>query len=241
MRIRNLLVLAVGMSAIVAIPTRTEAGPIFYDPAPYLGFEDSPFGGSGYSVYLETFEDGMLNVPGVSASGGSAIDGPYVDSVENNGHSWYSNFALDQFTFSFNEATLGTLPTVAGIVLTDVGYNSLTPYFANFVFEAFGPDGASLGSTGPYYFGDGHDTGEKNEDRFFGVSNSAGISAIRISTNETRDWEVDHLQYGVRVPEPGSLILAAIGMAALVRRRYRCESRSVISTCCAVRPKAETA
>jgi len=209
------------MSLIVAIPALCNATPIFYGPTPYLGSMDSPFSGPEYALHLETFEDGMLNTPGVSASGGSVIDGPYVDSVEIGGHSWYSNFTLDQVTFAFDAASLGALPTVAGIVLTDVGYNSLTPYFANFLFEAFGPDGAALGSIGPYYFGDGRDTGENREDRFVGVSNAGGISAIRISTNETRDWEVDHLQYGVKVPEPGSLILVAIGMAGVVRRRYR--------------------
>lgn len=220
---RSLLALVLGASTIVAIPARAGASPIFYGPTPYLSFADSPFSGSDYSLHIETFEDG-LNAPGVSVSGGSAIDGPYVDSVENgsDGHSWYSDFVLDQFTFSFDEAALGALPTVAGIVLTDVGYNSLTPYFADFLFEAFGPNGVSLGAIGPYYFGDGSDTGQNGEDRFFGVMNPGGISSIRISTSDTRDWEVDHLQYGTQsVPEPGSLILTAIGVAGVVSRRYR--------------------
>jgi len=175
-------------------------------------------------LYLEDMEDGLLNTPGVWASGGSVIDGPYVDSIENgsSGHSWYSNFVLNQFTFTFDEAVLGTLPNVAGIVLTDVGYNSVTPYFASFVFEAFGPGGVSLGVTAPYYMGDGHDTGQKNEDRVFGVMNAGGISAIKISTSDTRDWEVDDLQYGnVPTPEPGTLLLVATGMVGAVARRYR--------------------
>ena len=211
--------------ALALTSARAGASPIFYGPTPYLGFSDSPFSGSG--VYVETFEDG-LNTPGVIVSGGSVINGPYVDSIEDgsSGHSWYSNFVLDSFTFTFDAAALGGLPTLAGLVPTDVGYNSVTPYYANFLFEAFGPGGVSLGSIGPYYMGDGQDTGQTGEDRFFGVMNPDGISAIRISTDQTRDWEIDHLQYGATttVPEPSSLMLVATGIVGLAggyRRRKR--------------------
>jgi|SoiMethySBSTD1v2_1073268.scaffolds.fasta_scaffold20141_7 PEP-CTERM motif len=226
MRTRVLPVVILGAAAIIALSvTRADASAILYGPTAYQSFTDSPFSGPGYSMYVEDLEDGVLNTPGVWASGGSVIDGPYVDSVENggNGHSWYSNFVLQQFTFAFDQAVLGALPTVAGIVLTDVGYNALTPYFGNFYFEAFGLGGVSLGAIGPYYMGDGHDTGQKAEDRFFGVMNAGGISAIRIGTSETRDWEVDHLQYGTvsTVPEPSSLMLLAVGVAGAIGRRYR--------------------
>jgi hypothetical protein len=211
--------------AVALTSGRAVASPIFYGPTPYLGFSDSPFSGSG--VYVESFEDG-LNTPGVIVSGGSAINGPYVDSIGSDGHSWYSNFVLDSFTFTFDAAVIGGLPTLAGLVLTDVGYNAATPYFANFLFEAFGPGGVSLGSIGPYYMGDGQDTGQTAEDRFFGVMNPGGISAIRISTDQTRDWEIDHLQYGstTTVPEPSSLMLVGTGIVGLVcryRRRKRAE------------------
>jgi PEP-CTERM motif len=230
MKIQTIPTLILGAATIVAVTaSRADASPIFYGPTAYQSFGDSPFAGSGYSVYLENMEDGVLNTPGVSASGGSVIDGPYVDSVENggDGHSWYSNFVLDQFTFTFDETALGALPTVAGIVLTDVGYNSLTPYFANFRFEAFGPGGVSLGAIGPYYMGDGHDTGQKEEDRFFGVMNAAGISSIRIGTSDTKDWEVDHLQYGTvtTVPEPSSLLLVGMGLAGVIALRNRRKRR----------------
>jgi len=212
---------------------------------------DSPFSGPGYSIYLETFEDGLLNTPGVSASGGSVVNGQYVDSVDGDdgvidgngstqGHSWYSNFVLGYFTFTFDANVLGSLPTVAGLVWTDVGFNSLTPYYGNFTFEAFGPGGFSLGSSGPYYLGDGQDAGQASDDRFFGVSDSDGISAITIRTIDSADWEVDHLQYGALsplretlspVPEPGSLTLLGIGVVGLLReyrRRARSKDASVI-------------
>ncbi len=223
MQIRTLTFIVGAATAAALTAARADASPIFYGPTSYQSFSDSPFSGSGFSVYVEDFEDG-LNAPGVSASGGSVINGPYVDSVEggSEGHSWYSNFVLDQFTFTFDETVLGALPTVAGIVLTDVGWNSLTPYVANFLFEAFGPDGASLGAIGPYYLGESPDTGQQSDDRFFGVMNAGGISAIKLMTSETRDWEVDHLQYGTTtVPEPSSLLLVGLGLAGVVGRRYR--------------------
>lgn len=225
MRTRTSPIVILSAATIVAFSAaRADASAILYGPTAYQSFADSPFSGAGYSVYLEDMEDG-LNAPGVSASGGSAIDGPYVDSVDHgsNGHSWYSNFVLDHFTFTFDKEALGALPTVAGIVLTDVGYNALTPYFANFYFEAFGSDGVSLGAIGPYWMGDGQDTGQKAEDRFFGVMNAGGISAITIRTTGTRDWEVDHLQYGSvsPVPEPGSLALLSIGLVGAIGQRYR--------------------
>jgi hypothetical protein len=43
-------------------------------PTPYLSSLDSPFNGPVFSYFfLENFEDGLLNVPGVTASAGSLI------------------------------------------------------------------------------------------------------------------------------------------------------------------------
>ena len=208
------------------------ASPIFYGPAPYSGATSSPFNSSSYAYhYLETFEDG-LNTPGVTASGGMVIGwDPFVDSVDADdgildglggasGHSWYSNGA-HELMFMFDAVALGTLPTDVGIVWTDIGYNAPTPYWGPVIFEAFGFDGTSLGLIGPSLFGDGFDTGQTAEDRFFGVSDARGISAIRVAT-DNGDWEVDHLQYAATqpVPEPATLFLLAMGGAVgLVRSR----------------------
>ena len=175
------------------------ADPILFTQGPYLSQDDSPFTGANFSYFfLEDFEDALLNTPGASASGGYAIGwDQYVDSVEggSSGHSWYSGFTETSFTFTFDADALGALPTHVGLVWTDIGWNAPTPYWGPVTFEAFGPLGTSLGAIGPSWLGDGMDTGQKGEDRFFGATYDGGISAIRIATNN-RDWEVDHLQYG---------------------------------------------
>lgn len=208
------------------------AGPIFYAPMAYSSAADSPFNSTGHAYsFLETFEDG-LNTPGVAASAGLTIGfDRFVDSVDAddgildgtgsaNGHSWYSNGAHD-VTFTFNPLALGGLPTDVGIVFTDIGYNAPTSYWGPVSFEAFGFDGSSLGLLS-FLFGDGFDTGQTAEDRFLGVSDARGISAIRIGTNNG-DWEVDHLQYAAPtpVPEPSTLLLLGTGAVALIRSRGR--------------------
>lgn len=197
---------------------------------------NSPFTGFA-NFQLEDFEDGLLNTPGASINPGAVISGPnaFRDSVDADdgtidgsglgGFSVYSGNTLSTFRFEFDAAALGSLPTYAGIVWTDVG-NVLSGNlgFGGVTFRAFGPGNVSLGSIGPFLLGDGIATGTTAEDRFFGVIDSGGISAIEISMDNSVDWEVDHLQYGVQaVPEPGSLALMLSGGAMLmwiVRRRH---------------------
>jgi hypothetical protein len=149
--------------------------------------------------FLETFEDGALNTPGVTASTGSVIGpGGLTDSVDaddgvidgsgTNGHSFFAIPGSTGITFTFDATALSGLPTRVGIVWTD-GEGTTT-------FEAFGPGGVPLGQIGPVAIADGSVTGTTAEDRFFGVIHTAGISSIRIS-NTVGGIEVDHLQYGV--------------------------------------------
>ena len=208
--------------------TSAAGDPVLFTNGAYLSQADSPFNGSDFSYFfLENFEDALLNTPGVSASGGHAIGwDQYVDSVEggSSGHSWYSGFTETSFTFTFDADALGTLPTHVGLVWTDIGWNAPTPYYGLVTFEAFGPLGASLGSLGPYWLGDGMDTGQNGEDRFFGAIYDGGISSIRIGTNN-KDWEVDHLQYGAAaptpVPEPSTLLMVGAGALAMFRKRFK--------------------
>jgi hypothetical protein len=182
----------------------------YLGPSPYLQFSDSPFYGNnlGY-FYLENFEDGALNTPGVTASGGFIMGpGPFTDSVDaddgsidgsgQNGHSWWSGFpnGVKSITFAFNKNVLGALPTHAGLVFTDVRSGWVGGDYVT--FEAFDKNGNSLGLYGPFQLDNGYVTGETGEDRFFGVINTGGISAIKMSMDISNNWECDYLQYGGR-------------------------------------------
>jgi len=193
-------------------------------PTPYLSAADSPFA----SAVIEDFEDGSLTA-GITADAGVVLGpGPQTDSVDGDdgaidgsgtgGHSWY--LSASSVTFRFDAGVLGGLPTKAGLVWTDVGAVSSGDFgFADVTFEAFDQNGGSLGVTGPYLLGDGQVTGGTAEDRFFGIVNAGGVSAIKISVPSSNDWEVDHVQYAEVVPEPALMGALALGAALIKGRR----------------------
>lgn len=175
----------------------------FYTPnASYLSFNDSPFQDESFTYFhLEDFEDGELNTPGVVASSGKAyqsssnnndsVDGDdgTIDGSGSRGRSWWS-WNDGYITFTFDKDILGQFPTHAGIVVTDVKISKIS-------IEGFDSEGASLGiATNEFK---GISQGSTEEDRFLGISNENGISAIKVSTtaDTSLGWEVDHLQYGL--------------------------------------------
>ena len=194
----------------------------FIGPLPYSSFNDplsgantSPFSGLQFSyLHLEDFEDGLLNTPGVSVRefATTNINISFSDSVDGddgvidgratgNARSLFSNLSVSSFTFDFDQSTLNGYPTHAGIVWTDIGRNNGgTPFASDLIdntfFEAFDAAGLSIGMVGPVSLGDSVINRTTDEDRFFGVIHSGGISAIRISMPGKNNWEVDHLQYG---------------------------------------------
>jgi len=201
-------------------------GVTLFGPAPYTSEGDSPYTPISYSwFYLEDFEDGALNTPGVSANAGFVLNpGALTDSVDLGGRSYYAGGGhTTTLTFTFNAGALGgVLPTSAGIVWTDVGFlldNSLGGP-SDVLFEAFDAFNQSLGVIGPVALGDNAFDGDQAEDRFFGMTNAGGISRISITMPNSDDWEVDHLQYGYALPGPASI--GALGIAAVLglpRRR----------------------
>lgn len=196
-------------------------------PSPYLSLADSPFAPfSGFSYFhLEDFEDGLFNVPGVTAAGPGLcvvnvscfVNAGLTDSVEN-GQPGHDHWASGSVTYTFEAGVLGALPNAVGIVWTD-GVNPIR-------FEAFDQNGVSLGVlTGDH--ADGNFLGGKDEDRFYGVTHSGGISRIVIS--DPSGIEVDHLQYGLRaatVPEPTTLALIGAPFTGLAFARRRKRHRS---------------
>jgi hypothetical protein len=230
MRIRSALA-----AVFTAVPllagwaSLAHADPVELVPTPYLSIADSPLAGGSHGYFhLETFEDHLLDTPGVSASGGgvtSVVFGPSIhDSVDADdgvidgsglsGDSFFSPSGPAGITFTFNAAALGALPTHAGVVWTDAGAGS------SVTFSAFGPGGELLFTRTVASLADGSNNGETAEDRFFGVINTAGVSAIFVS-NSSGGIEVDHLQYAGVVPEPQAAVLMLLGLAAgsLVLRR----------------------
>lgn len=203
----------------------------FFGPTPYLSFADSPFNGGAYSsFFVEDFEDGLVNTPGLTAPLG-VVNGPGVfsDSVDgddgvidgsgNGGRGFYSGGTTSVLSFNF-AAVGGVYPVSAGVVWTDVGdVLSGTFGFGVVYIEAFGPGGASLGATTPVVLGDGDFRGGTAEDRFFGVTDAGGISRLDIFTQNSVDWEVDHVQYGYVVPSPGGMVLAGAAGVVMWRRR----------------------
>ena len=209
--------------------------PQFFGPLPYSAF-NNPSAGSAISpfspvrftyFYLEDFEDGALNTPGVTVPefATTNISIGFSDSVDGddgvidgqargNSSSLFSNLTTSSFTFKFSANALGgQLPTHAGIVWTDIGRNGGgTPLFGDLVnntlFEAFGPSGESLGVIGSFSLGDESISRTTSEDRFLGVVNQNGISSIRLSMPGKNNWEVDHLQYGFT---PGTISPSPFG------------------------------
>ena len=201
-------------------------------PTPYMSSADSPFSGTIFSYFaLETFESGALNTPGVQVNPEAVVIAPgtLTDSVDADdgsidgfgtaGHSLYSANRLLKFSFTFDAAVLGALPTHAGIVWTDVG-NTETGVAGidTFTFEAFDAANISLGTT-VAILGDGISNGQTGEDRFFGAVSAEGISRITLRAASSRDWEVDHLQFGRAaaspVPEPSTFAWGFVALAGL--------------------------
>lgn len=205
-----------------------DIGNFIFDDVAYLDASDSPFDlfDPENEFFLEDFEDGLLNAPGLSGFGGEIrLPSAWTDSVDaddgevdgfgTGGHNYWAFFGIGGdgpvARFEFNEEVLGALPTSAGLVWTDGNF------FATTIFEAFGPKGESLGFT-VLNLGDNSHTGETGEDRFIGIIFAGGISAIEIRADLGR-IEVDHVQYGDLVPAPG--VYCLLGLAGLASRRSR--------------------
>ena len=162
----------------------------FFGPTPYLSAADTPPGFASGAMDLENCEDGLVD-PRLITSAGIIAPSGITDSVDaddglidGSGTGGHSLFGFPPFEVEF----LPPLPISAGLVWTDGG----TP--TEVTFEAFGADGQSLGSIGPFTIGDGNNSGGTDEDRFFGVRDEGGILRLRI-THTSGGIEIDHIQF----------------------------------------------
>lgn len=213
---------------------QSSAGLIFLGPTPYLSAADSPFpvDGSNPNFFLDDFEDGELNTPGIyqpfdPVSHGSIIhpsaltdsvdaDDGEIDGNGNNGHSMAANmfitFPLDPpitwsfVRFGFDEEQLGRLPNAFGFTWTD----GIAPNKVR--IELFGSEWEELGQAEFAGLGDDSLAGETAEDRFIGViTHTTSIAFVQITAiypGTPRTFELDHVQYGILIiPEPSGVAL----------------------------------
>ena len=227
-------------SAQLCAPAR--AGFTFLGPTPYLSAADSPFdlSGLGSTFFLEDFED-LVPQPGMSADpilmGDPILEfirqmGNSVDAddgvIDNSGAAGFSassiefidaTYSTEIVRFQFDPVELGFLPTAVGFVLT------LAPPGLRSQFTAFAPDGSSA-------FIDTNDlvltSGTTSDDRFVGVLNPLGILQIVFTSTGivSRGPRVDHLQYGLLVPEPDSVFVFALAFLWILHTLSRIRSAS---------------
>lgn len=168
----------------------------------YNQASDSPFFEIDFSTgyfHLEDFEDEVI-VPGVTADNGGIVsvifgagnhdsvdaDDGVIDGNGAEGDDWFFIAGATGVTWAFDATVLNALPTHVGIVWTD-GDGDIT-------FEAFDSTGTSLGTVVGQHACCGN-SGTTADDRFYGVIEPGGISAIKMA-NASGGIELDHLQYG---------------------------------------------
>jgi hypothetical protein len=195
----GLTLLVLGLAVVAAsAPVFAGGGATPLGPTAYLSAADSPFALGTGTFCLEDFEGAGFDVPGVSGNGSLVTPSTITDSVDGDdgsidgsgtaGQSYFSGDGAGGITFTFDpQAPLG-LPTSAGMVWTDGGFG------VDVTFESFDQNGASLGTIVATALADNSNSGETAEDRFFGIVNPGGVSAIKLSS-PGGGIEVDHLQF----------------------------------------------
>jgi len=194
---------------------RPNAATFYFENTPYASDSDIPTNLylSGSPDFLEDFQDGTLD-GGITASASAILLGGGSDSVFGDGGPG-SIFGPGTLIFSFDSPV-----TAAGLAWTDGESGTTTVRF-----EAFGPGNVSLGFIDVGGFPN-TPVEPFAEDRFFGVKDFGGITSIAVTNfvnggGQAAGIEVDHVQYGVAAPEPGTYLLlgSLLGFAFLAQRR----------------------
>jgi hypothetical protein len=235
---------------LLSFAAQSALGATLYGPTPYRSAADSPFdlSGLGSTFYLEDFEDGELNTPGISWLGPPGIvlepgtltdsvdgDDGVIDGLGRDGRSLRSVGISVDFSdppnvslitsYKFDATALGFLPNAFGFVWTD------GPPLGAVVIDVLDDAGNIRNhyywpETGYGTIGDEFFDGGTADDSFYGIYDPNGFSRIVVWTH-TRDdqfnsFELDHLQYGVIVPEPSTMACAAtVILVCLLPRHTR--------------------
>lgn len=239
MSLHGRLSLGVALAVVAPLAARAGVGP-YVGPVPYLSAADNPFPLAMPGFCLETFEDGAIDPLGVSGNGALVTPGGLTDSVDaddgpidgfGNGGNSYFGGGIPGITFTFDPLRAGGLPTQAGMVWTD-GEGTIS-------FEAFDENGASLGVHGPFSHADASNFGETGEDRFYGVTNPGGISAIRL-TNTSGGIEIDHLTLDNTPPDSCDPLVSATTTSTTVVTTTTSSTSTTIAPGCAGVPVGPT-
>jgi hypothetical protein len=218
---------ALGVAAALALAVAAPASHAltFYGPTPYTSFPGTPLFAA---TALENFEGAPI--AGYTALSGTLLaPAGLTDSVDganpgagSTGNSWYSA-GSNSIGFAFT----GTLPTLVGLVWTDVGFTDAGTIGgpSQVYLDVYDAGNSLVGTLDMGLLGDAFASGETREDRFGGAFLAGGISKIVMRMPNSNDWEVDHLQFGAPVPEPSTYALMGLGLlgvgSALARKRRR--------------------
>lgn len=202
---------AAAIAAVItsAIPSLSHAQ-TFSAATAYASSQNSPYFATktvGKQYFLEDFEDGGINTPGLSVLETAIAlftPSPTTDSVDiddytlngsgTGGISLAPTSPTGTITFAFSNAALGGFPTKAGFVWTDGAPNN------SILVTAWNPQGITVQAQ--YNgLGDNNGSGGTAEDRFIGIEWPAGIQYLRVQSL-TGFLEVDHVQYATPVNSP---------------------------------------
>jgi len=117
--------------------------------------------------------------------------------------------------FRFDPDELGRYPTYVGFVVTE----ALDPFSeVEFGTQSLtGPESPEGGYDPLTWEPDITFPGDTRQHRFFGIHAASGISRLDILNVR----QIDHLQYGYAIPEPGAGVLCVLVAFSLFRRRAR--------------------
>jgi hypothetical protein len=234
------------LAIVISGPQAVRAEIRFIGPFPYSSAADSPFNlsGLGSTFFLEDYEDFDFDeTPGVAdwffgIGPGFSVD---ADDGAVDGQSAGLASALPQnvftsggttgtaLTVAFNSSDLGSYPTAFGMVFTSKD-NSAGILASN--LNVFDGAGALLASFDLRYalslYSNGFDA---TDDVFVGVVSSDGLPIVEYqetfpappgsSLPPGLPARIDHLQYGLLVPEPSGWALAFAGLCYTGRMLFK--------------------